>query len=103
MKKVLLVTAALFGWAVYAHASEAYSDPSDLRTPGVTVSSSAVTIKSSDGSLFLGDPYGMKAPGTTHRMSSVNTVVQDTNPVGMRASGSTNGSSSGRLASKTAK
>jgi hypothetical protein len=95
MKKVLLITAALFGWAVYAHASEGYSDTSDLRTPGVTVSSSTVTIKSSDGSLNFGDPYGMKAPlGQTYRMPRVNTAIQNTDP---------SGSSSARLASQTAK
>ena len=64
MKTVLLVAAALTGWAAYAHASDAYSDPSEFRAPGVTVPTSAVTITMPDTS-----PFNMAAPGATYGTS----------------------------------
>ena len=94
MKTILLVAAALFGGAVYAHAGDGYSDPSDYRAPGVTVPSSAVTTVMSSA-----DPFGMRAPGATSRTSDVTIVMSPADPFGMRTHGQTYGNSSGQLVS----
>ena len=76
MKTVLLVTAAPLGGAVYAHASEAFSDPSDLRGPGVTDSISAVTIKPADGGSNGQDPFGMRTRGVAFASPSTQLANQ---------------------------
>jgi hypothetical protein len=93
MKTVLLVAAALFGWAAYAHAGDGYSDPSDFRAPGVAVPASAVTTVMS-----ASDPFGMRAPGVTSGTSDVTIVMSASDPFGMRTHGATYGNPGGQLA-----
>ena len=58
---VLATALIASGWAVNAHASEGYSDPSDLRTSRMPT----VTIKPADGGSNAQDPFGMRTRGIT--------------------------------------
>ena len=89
MKTILLVAVALCGWAICAHASDGYSDPSDFRAPGITFPTSGATINMRDT-----NPFDMSGDQTTYRGSD---MVDGATP------GVTYGSSGGQLATQAAK
>ena len=90
MKTVLVVAAALMSSAANAFASEAYSDPGEYRTPGVTYPTSATT--------FVG-PDTTTTPGATVPMSAMTFSEPDTSS----APGTTYPASTGHVAIQTAK
>ena len=69
MKKIMLVVAILGGSAGYAHAGEAYSDPSDSRARGVMHDSSSIKLQMRDA-----DPFQLRVPGAPARSAVLPSV-----------------------------
>ena len=64
MKTITIALAAAALFTAHAYAGEAYSDPSDLRTPGTSAQSNGLRLQMNND-----DPFSLRVPGSAVRMN----------------------------------